>query len=333
MRCRFLVDGAPCPAGRLLESPFCAEHQGADLQEVLEERAVGDAEVAQTMRAELADRRMVDLEQQVNRKLAQMEGLLTRAIAAMTPAPDPPPAAAPAEDPDLAAQRAALAAQGIRAAKPGKRKSKPTAADVPTESEAHLSVVNRLREAQEAAFREREARARERRLRGLPPDEGRFPVEVQLQRSRKTDYSEVVDDKGINHRQPGFVYRHIRDYDLNPDGSRQDLKGRRLWEFKRNHGAEVVMRPIYDSTGKQTGEEPWVTPLGTLVRYPVEEYAQRVIDHSPYGAFDAALNRQTADLADFVEKENSKSGYREGVGQLVVPDEHGSQELRLQDFK
>ncbi len=226
----------------------------------------------------------------------------------------------PVTDPEHEGARLASELLGEKPQKPVGRRQRPTPApDMPREVEGHNIVVQRMQEAQEKELALRDQRRRERRRRGLPADEGRVAIEVHLQRSLDNDYSAVKDDLGNDCREPGYVYRHIRTYDLNPNGQKTE-HNRRLHMFKRNYGAEVVKRPVYDADGKQTGTEDWVTDLGVLVKYPIAEYAQRVIDNSPYGSFDAALESQIDVLDNMAERENSAYGKRGGAVHVYAPE-------------
>jgi hypothetical protein len=151
-------------------------------------------------------------------------------------------------------------------------------------------------------------------------------IEVHLQRPQDNDWSAVKDDQGNDCREPGYVYRHVRQYDLTPGGTKTP-HDRRLHIMKRNYGAEVVQQPVYDASGKQTGTKDWVTDLGVLVKYPVAEYAQRVIDNAPYGAFDGALATEMDTLDNLAQRENSRIGVRGGAIELVVPEGSGSREV------
>ncbi len=355
-RCRFIDDAdAQCRNKRITNKTFCWDHQFAarapkpepkpearGLVEA-EDEYVGGPEIGEKLRAEALAAQLEEMRGEILRlkeaaavsvaaishqPSAVSAGLTADSLRLTAGAP-----ATPFSDPETQGARRAMERQGQPVPKPGGRRKKTVAApDMPVEVEGHAEVVRRMKEAQEKAFEQREKRSRDRKRRGLPADEGRVPIEVYLQRPLDNDYSAVVDEYGNRCTEPGYVYRHIRMYDLNPDGSRQP-NPRRLHLFKRNYKAEVVKRPTYDSAGKRTGEEDWITPLGTLVRYPIDEYAQRVIDNSPYGAFDAAMDDTTASLDDMIERENSRIGVRGGVGQLVTTEGFGERSVDINQFE
>jgi hypothetical protein len=336
-QCRFTSpEGERCPLGRVTARDFCPHHQKVHMETMIETNAVGSEKTAEQMRTEAAAL-LVAENQALKQKLAALEARMTPVSAtgaATATAAAGLGAVAAFADPETAGAKLAMERQGIETKSAlGKQKKAERSADQPREVEGHDIVVARMKEAQEKALQEREKRRGERRRRGLPADEGRVPIEVHLQRPLDNDYSAVMDDMGNDCRESGYVYRHIRTYELNPNGSRQEVGSRRLHVFKRNYGAEVVQRPVYDSAGKDTGKtEDWTTPLGVLVKYRVEEYAQRVIDNSPYGAFDAALDRQIDDLDNMVQRENSASGRRGGVGQIIVPEGHGDRGVNLGEY-
>lgn len=331
-QCRFRdPDGTRCPRGRVPEQEFCLVHHKVSMETMQETNAVGSEKTADQLRQEAAALLAAE-NKSLKEKLARLEEKARAGAAAGTEALAAA-IAVPLPDPEVEGAKLAMERQGIETkSRLGKQKKAVPAPDLPREVEGHDIVVARMKEAQEAAFRDREKRRAERRRRGLPADEGRVPIEVHLQRPMDNDYSAVIDDMGNDCRESGYVYRHIRTYELNPNGSRQEVGSRRLHMFKRNYQAEVVQRPVYDAAGKKTGTEDWVTPLGVLVKYPIEEYAQRVIDHSPYGAFDAALDRQIDDLDNMVERENRASGRRGGVGQIIVPEGHGDRSVNLGEY-
>ncbi len=331
--CTFISpEGKQCPHWRAKNELFCKTHQGTNMDTMLENAAIGDEKTADQVRFEAL--------------LIENKALKERAAAATALAlklSKQLPAAAETQnstlktqnspvDPEIEGARLAAELQGQKPQKPRGRKRKPTPApDLPIEAEGHDIVVRRMQAAQETELALREQRRRDRRRRGLPADEGRVAIEVHLQRALDNDWSAVKDELGNDLREPGYVYRHIRTRDYDRNGQELPRDNQRLAMFKRNYGATIVKRPVYDSSGKKTGEEDWVSGLGVLVKYPVAEYAQRVIDNSPYGSFDAALDSQIDVLDNIAERENSAYGKRGGAVHVYAPEaEHGIDERIFQ---
>lgn len=310
LRCQVPGCERPKAAGDELCRAHMREH--GSLAAVKENEVVGGAAVGEVMREELGE---------LARLRAELLALKA-ANAATEPERTVEPAANP--DPEIEGDRLAAEMSGTARRPATGKPPKPAAPKgLPVEAEGTSLALALLRQAKAETKARAQERGRDRKRRGLSADEGRVPIEMRLEMPAQLDPAAIVDEFGNNLVPPGYVGRWVTDYKLDPNGGRhpsnyKEQVLRQMWH------ARPVMEPVYDADGKKTSETRVKTGLlGKAMMYPVQDYARRVIYHSPAGAFDQDLDDQVGALDNLAEETNSAYGKKGGVIHPYVPEEHG----------